>query len=62
MLNDYAWQDTEKGFLRVPIQRGIELVLKEWKNPAEGRGKLITLMEKATALPPPPPEEPSAFE
>ena len=23
MLNDYAWQDTEKGFLRVPIQRGI---------------------------------------
>lgn len=62
VLNEYGWQDQEKGFVRVPIKRAMELTVKEWQNPAEARAQLISRMEKATALPPPPPEEPSAFE
>ena len=62
VLNEYGWQDQEKGFVHVPIKRAMELTVKEWQNPAEARAQLISRMEKATALPPPPPEEPSAFE
>jgi len=62
LLNDYAWQDQEKGFVRVPIERAMELTVKEWKNPTEARATLIARMQEATALPPPPPEEPSEFE
>ncbi len=62
LLNEYGWQDQEKGFVRVPIKRAMELTVQEWKNPAEARAQLISRMEKATALPPPPPEEASAFE
>lgn len=62
ILNEYGWQDQEKGFVRVPIERAKELTVKEWQNPSEARAKLISRMEEATALPPPPPEEPSAFE
>jgi hypothetical protein len=62
VLNEYGWQDQEKGFVRVPIKRAMELTVQEWQNPTEARAELISRMEKATALPPPPPEEPSAFE
>jgi hypothetical protein len=61
-LNEYGWQDQEKGFIRVPISRAMELTVKEWQNPSEAKAKLIARMEEATALPPPPPEEPSDFE
>ena len=62
LLSQYGWQDQEKGFVRVPIERAMELTVKEWQNPAEARANLIARMEEATALPPPPPEAPSAFE
>ena len=62
LLNEYGWQDQEKGFVRVPIKRAMDLTVKEWQDPAKARLELISRMEKATALPPPPPEEPSAFE
>ena len=40
----------------------MSLTVKEWQDAGEGRAELISRMEKATALPPPAPEEPSAFE
>ena len=61
-LEGYAWQDKEKGFVRVPLERAMELVVQEWRNPAEARAQLIKRVEEATAVPPPPPEEPSPFE
>ena len=60
-LNEYGWQDQEKGFVRVPINRAMELTVNEWQNPAEARAKLLARVKEATALPPPPPEEPSDF-
>ena len=61
-LGSYAWQDEDKGFVRIPIEQAMSQTVKEWQDAGEGRAELISRMEKATALPPPAPEEPSAFE
>src|SRR2546428_9506268 len=58
ILNNYAWQDASKGIVRLPIDRAIELVLEEWKNPALGRSNLLARLDKAN--PPPPPKAPEA--
>ena len=62
ILNEYGWQDQDKGFVRVPIKRAMELTVKEWSNPEEGRAKMLERLDEATFVPAPPPEEPSAFE
>lgn len=61
-LEGYAWQDKDKGFLRIPVDQAMALTVNEWQDPAAGRSELIGRMEKATALPPPAPEQPSDFE
>jgi hypothetical protein len=61
-VGGYAWLHRDKGFLRVPVDRGIELVLKEWQNPAAARSNLIARVEKAKELPPPPPEAVNPYE
>ena len=62
ILSEYGWQDQDKGFVRVPIERAMELTVKEWSNPSEGRAKMIERLKEATFVPAPPPEAPSAFE
>lgn len=61
-LSTPAWIDQGKGIVRLPIDRAMELVLEEWKNPAVARSNLVARVEKATALPPKPPQKPSEFE
>ena len=61
-LKNYAWQDQSKQIVRLPIERAMELVLEEWKNPVAARTNLIARMERATALPPKEPEKPSPLE
>ena len=58
-LNEYDWQDKDKGIVRLPVQRALELTLQEWQNPAAARSNLISRVEKATA---PPPQKPNPFE
>jgi hypothetical protein len=53
-ISRYAWQDQAKGLVRVPIERAMELVIKEWQDPAAARSNLIARVEVATALPPEP--------
>ncbi len=60
--NGYAWQNKDKGFVRVPLSRARELVLQEWRQPAIARSNLIARVEKATEIPPPPPVAPSIYE
>ncbi|MBI4325671.1 MAG: hypothetical protein HY674_10460 [Chloroflexi bacterium] len=62
LLNNYAWQDQAKGFVRLPIARSMELTVQEWKDPAAARSNLIARIEKAAAPPPKAPEKPSEFE
>ena len=61
-LNEYDWVDKDKGIVRLPVQRALELTLQEWKNPAAARSNLITRVDKATAAPPKAPEKPSIYE
>ena len=37
ILNDYGWVDQEKGLVRIPIDRAIELMLAEAVEKEEGR-------------------------
>ena len=61
-LNEYDWTDKEKGIVRLPVQRAMELTLQEWQNPAAARSNLISRVEKATAAPPKAPEKPNIYE
>src|SRR5213083_1561301 len=58
-LNEYDWVDKDKGIIRLPVQRALELTSQEWRNPAAARSNLISRVEKATA---PPPEKPNPYE
>jgi len=61
-LNEYDWTDKEKGIVRLPVQRAMELTLQEWQNPAAARSNLISRVDKATAAAPKPPEKPNIYE
>jgi len=61
-LNNPAWIDQAKGLVRLPIAEAMKLAEREWQNPAQAKSNLVARVEKATALPPKPPEAPSPFE
>ena len=61
-LESYGWVDQAKGIVRLPISEAMKLALREWQNPAAARSNLVARVEKATAVPPPAPAKPSAFE
>jgi len=62
-LEHPAWLDQAKGVVRLPIADAMQMVERGWgQNPAAARSNLIARVEKATALPPKPPEKPSQFE
>ena len=61
-LNEYDWMDKDKGIVRLPVQRAMELTLQEWQNPTVARSNLISRVEKATAAPPRAPEKPNIYE
>ncbi len=62
VLHTVGWVDPAKGVVRLPIEEAMNLVEREWRNPAAGRSNLIARVEKATAAPPKAPEKPSEFE
>ncbi len=62
ILKNYEWQDQAKGLIRLPIERAMELTVHEWKNPAAARSNLIASSQKASAVPPKPPEKPNQYE
>jgi len=61
-LTEYDWVDKDRGVVRLPVQRAVELTLQEWQNPMAARSNLISRVEKATAAPPKAPEKPSIYE
>jgi len=62
VLNSYAWADQAKGIVRVPVDHALGMMLQEWQNPMQGRKKLLSRIEKATAVAPKAPEAPSVYE
>ena len=59
-LNNVGWIDPAKGLVRLPIVDAMNLVEREWQNPAAARSNLIARVDKAN--PPPPPPKPSVYE
>jgi hypothetical protein len=60
--SSYAWIDQTKGFVRLPLDRAVELTVQAGSNPTQARQELIERSKVANAVPAPPPEEPSEFE
>lgn len=50
-LTTYSWEDKAKGIVHIPIERSLELMTSEWKNPAEGRKKLLANQAKKDFVP-----------
>ncbi len=48
-LTNAAVLDPQRGVYRIPVDSAKELVVREWKNPADGRKALLDRLEKATA-------------
>lgn len=62
-MNQTGWVDPAKGIVRLRVEDAMNIVEREWgQNPAAARSNLITRVEKATFVPPKPPEKPSQFE
>jgi hypothetical protein len=61
-LENTAWIDPNKGLVRLRVQDAMKLVEREWRNPAAARSNLLARVEKATAVPPAAPAQPSPFE
>ncbi len=61
-LNHYGWVDPTKGLVRLPINRALELVLEEWKDPAAAHSNMAARAAKAFAPPPAAPPAPNPFE
>ncbi len=62
-LHTTGWLDQGKGLVRLRIEDAMQLVEREWQNPAAARSNLIAREEKASPAPPPKaPEKPSPFE
>lgn len=62
LMNSYGWINRENGVVRLPLDRAVELTVAAWKTPGQARVDLSNRVEKATYVPPPPPEKPSEFE
>ncbi|MHC1765934.1 MAG: hypothetical protein AB9869_16825 [Verrucomicrobiia bacterium] len=62
-LDSFGWQDASKRLVRLSITSAMDLVVREWKDPATGRSNLLARVERANPPPPPPePQQPSIFE
>ncbi|MBC8096241.1 MAG: hypothetical protein H7Y43_10540 [Akkermansiaceae bacterium] len=62
-LNNVGWIDPGKGIVRLRVQDAMKLVEQQWgKDPAAARKEMIARVEKANAVPPAAPVQPSQFE
>jgi hypothetical protein len=57
-LHNVGWVDQTKGLVRLRIEDAMQIVEREWQNPAAARSNLIARVEKANPPPPPPPSSP----
>ena len=58
-LQNYAWQNQQKGIVRLPIDQAMKLTLQEWKNPAAARSNLAFRADESVKKAP---EKPSQYE
>src|SRR5262249_12945631 len=59
-LDTMAWINQSNGIVRLRLEDAMNVVLREWQNPAAARSNLLARTAKAYPPPPPPPK--SAYE
>lgn len=47
-LNNRGVLDKARGIERIPIQQAMEMIVRDWENPAVGRSNLIGRLQKAS--------------
>jgi hypothetical protein len=50
-LQNYAWIDANRGIVRLPIARAMELTVQEWQHPELARSNLLFRVEQMAATP-----------
>ena len=53
-----GYVDLTKGQVRLSIEQAMDMVVREWKNPAQARSNLISRVERFNPPPPAPPKSP----
>jgi len=61
-LTTPAWIQRDKEIVRLPIEVALQLVEREWRDPAAARSNLLERVRAAYAAPPAAPAEPSPYE
>jgi len=61
-LTTAAVIDPQRGIVRLPLDKALQLAAQAWKNPAAARADLNARAEKAAAELPKAPEKPNPFE
>jgi hypothetical protein len=61
-LNNVGWVDKQRGIVRLPIATAMQLVGRNWQNPAQARADLTARAKKANAPLPKQPAKPNPFE
>lgn len=61
-LHQVGWVDPTKDLVRLRIEDAMQIVEREWRNPAAARSNLLARVAKANVAPPKAPEKPSPFE
>ena len=61
-MTNFAWQNQEKGIVRLTVGRAMELTVAEAADPALARSNLLARLAKATFVAPAAPEKPSEYE
>ncbi|MBA4148523.1 MAG: hypothetical protein H0X66_10455 [Verrucomicrobia bacterium] len=62
ILNNIGWQDQSKNLVRLPVDLAMQVTIQKAKDPKAARADLLARLDKATAVPPKAPEQPSEFE
>jgi len=62
LRGDPVYINKNNGVVRLPIDRAIQLVIENGKNPSAFRTNLLARTEQAFKVPPPAPAAPPAFE
>lgn len=52
VLTEYAWQNKDKGIVRVPVEQATKIALAEWQNPKAARAQMIARVHKLNEAPP----------
>jgi hypothetical protein len=61
-LNSIGWVDKQHGVVRLPIETALQMVERNWQNPAQARADLISRAAKANAPLPKQPAKANPFE